>query len=154
MPALRTVKQVRSFLRMTGYYRQCIPHYAELAQPLTALTKKRSRFDWNSQCQAAFDSLKRALVSDSIVRYPRVDLPYKLYTDTSDLCVGAILCQTHEDGVEYVVQYVSHQLSSTQHRRKPTPWYTPFKSYARISMEPSLWFTQTTNLCCASFQKA
>ena len=116
MPAPRTVKQVRSFLGMTGYYRQCIPHYAELAQPLTALTKKRRRFDWNSQCQAAFDSLKRALVSDSIVRYPRVDLPYKLYTDASDLCVGAILCQTHEDGVEYVVQCVSHQLSSTQQR--------------------------------------
>ena len=105
MPDPRTVKQVRSFLGMTGYYRQCIPHYAELPQPLTALTKKRRRFDWNSQCQAAFDSLKRALVSDSIFRYPRVDLPYKLYTDASDLCVGAILCQTHEDGVEYV----SHQ---------------------------------------------
>ena len=30
--------------------------------------------------------------------------------------MGAILCQTHEDGVEYVVQYVSHQLSKTQRR--------------------------------------
>ena len=51
-----------------------------------------------------------------MVRYPRIDLPYKLYTDASDSCVGAILCQTHEDGVEYVVQYVSHQLSTTQQR--------------------------------------
>ena len=101
---------------MTGYYRQCIPGYASLAQPLTELTKKRRHFHWNSQCQAAFDGLKKALVSDTIVRYPRIDLPYKLYTDASDLCVGAILCQTHEDGVEYVVQYVSHQLSTTQRR--------------------------------------
>ena len=30
--------------------------------------------------------------------------------------MGAILCQTHKDGVEYVVQYVSHQLSTTQRR--------------------------------------
>ena len=51
-----------------------------------------------------------------MVRYPRIDLPYKLYTDASDSCVGAILCQTHEDGLEYVVQYVSHQLSTTQRR--------------------------------------
>ena len=94
MPPPRTVKQVRSFLGMAGYYRQCIPHYAELAQPLTALNKKRHRFDWNGQCQAAFDSLKNALVSDSIVRYPRVDLPYKLYTDTSELCVGQF-CAKH-----------------------------------------------------------
>ena len=102
---------------MAGYYRQYLPHYAdyaELAQPLTALTKKRRKFDWNSQCQAAFESLKKALMSDSIIRYPCVDLPYKLYMDASELCVGAILCQTHENGVEYVVQYVSHQLSSTQ----------------------------------------
>ena len=77
---------------MTGYYRQCIPDYAGLAQPLTDLTKKRRKFAWDHQCQAAFDSLKKALVSNSIVRYPRIDLPYKLYTDASDSCVGAILC--------------------------------------------------------------
>ena len=115
MPSPRSVKQVRSFLGMTGYYRQCIPNYATLAQPLTELTRKRRRFDWSSKCQTAFDTLKKALVSD-IVRYPRIDLPYKLYTDASDLCVGAILCQTHEDGVEYVVHYVSQQLNTTQRR--------------------------------------
>ena len=116
MPPPRTVKQVRSFLGMTGYYRQCIPGYASLAEPLNELTKKRSRFHWSSQCQSAFEGLKKALISDSVVRYPRIDLPYRLYTDASDSCVGAILCQTHEDGVEYVVQYVSHQLSTTQRR--------------------------------------
>ena len=116
MPPPRTVKQVRSFLGMTGYYRQCIQGYANLAQPLTELTKKHRRFHWSPECQHSFECLKRALVSDQVVRYPRVDLPYKLYTDASDLCVGAILCQTHEDGTEYVVQYVSHQLSGPQKR--------------------------------------
>ena len=101
---------------MTGYYRQCIPGYARLAQPLTELTKKSRKFDWTRPCQAAFNNLKKALISDAAVRYPRVDLLYKLYTDASDLCVVAILCQTYEDGIEYVVQYVSHQLSSTQRR--------------------------------------
>ena len=61
----RTVKQVRSFLGMTGYYRQCIPGYASLAEPLNELTKKRSRFHWSSQSQSAFEGLKKALVSDS-----------------------------------------------------------------------------------------
>ena len=116
MPPPRTAKQVRSFLGMAGYYRQCIRNYADLAQPLTELTKKRKRFYWSPACQTAFDNLKAALVSDSIVRHPRVDLPYQLYTDASNYCVGAILCQTHEDGTEYVVQYISHQLSSVQTR--------------------------------------
>ena len=69
-----------------------------------------AKFVWNSQCHS--DSLKKALTSENIVRYPRIDLPYKLYTDTSDLCVGTILSQAHEDGVEYVV----HQPSITQRR--------------------------------------
>ena len=51
---------------MTGYYRQCIPNYATLAQPLTELTRKRHRFDWSDKCQTAFDALKKALVSDSM----------------------------------------------------------------------------------------
>ena len=101
---------------MAGYYRQCIHKYADIAKPLTELTKKRKRYHWSPVCQQAFDTLKKALVSDSIVRHPRVDLPYQLYTDASNFCVGAILCQTHEDGTEYVVQYLSHQLSSVQCR--------------------------------------
>ena len=116
MPPPKTVKQVRSFLGMAGYYRQCIQNYADLAQPLTELTQKRKRFYWSPECQKAFQALKLALVSDTIVRHPRVDLPYKLYTDASNFCVGAILCQTHEDGTEYVVQYLSHQLSGVQCR--------------------------------------
>ena len=118
--------------------------YAGLAQPLTDLTKTRRKFAWDHQCQAAFDSLKKALVSNSIVRYPRINLPYKLYTDASDSCVGAILCQTHKDGIEYVVQYVSHQLSTTQKR-----WATIEKEayavvYALQKLRPYLYGAEFT----------
>ena len=39
-----------------------------------------------------------------------------MYTDASDHCVGAILVQRHEDGIEHVIQYYSHQLSEVQQR--------------------------------------
>ena len=111
-----SVKQVRSFLGMANYYRSCIPDYANLAAPLTALTKQNQRFLWTEQHLSAFNSLKNALLSPQILAYPRTDLPYYLYTDASDRCVGAILVQRHEDGIEHVIQYYSHQLSDVQQR--------------------------------------
>ena len=111
-----SVKQVRPFLGMANYYRNGIPDYANLAAPLTALTKQNQRFLWTAQHLSAFNSLKNALLSPQILAYPRTDLPYNLYTDVSDRCVGAILVQRHEDGIEHAIQYYSHQLSDVQQR--------------------------------------
>ena len=38
-PRSRTKKEVKSFLGLTGYYRNFIPDYAALASPLSDLTK-------------------------------------------------------------------------------------------------------------------
>jgi transposase InsO family protein len=48
--------------------------------------------------------------------YPDVRRPYRLYTDACDYAIGGILVQTDDTGVEKVIQYISHQLSSTQRR--------------------------------------
>ena len=108
------VKGVRSFLGMTGYYRQCLENYAKIAQPIVALTRKSVPFEWSEECQVAFDRLKTMLTTDPVMAHPRTDLPYTLHTDACGYAVGAILCQRHEDGIEHVVQYVSHQLSGSQ----------------------------------------
>jgi hypothetical protein len=46
--------------------------------------------------------------------YPCIDKPYILYTDASDYCIGGILCQEDDNGVERPIQYVSHQLNKSQ----------------------------------------
>ena len=139
LPPPRTVKQVRSFLGMTGYYRHCIPNYAKIANPLVQLTKKNRRFSWTQIHQTAFQSLKELLTSNYVMSHPDPQLPYKLYTDASDTCVGAILVQTKADGVEHVIQYVSHQLTRTQQR-----WATIEKEayavvYAITKLRPYLY---------------
>ena len=48
-----TLKEVRSFLGMTGYYRQCIPDYAHVAEPLEKLKRKHIRFDWGEPQRTA-----------------------------------------------------------------------------------------------------
>ena len=114
LPPPTNIKQVRSFLGTAGYYRQCVPKFAYLAKPLTALTRKNAKFVWSAEHQHAFDSLKNMLVSSHVMAHPDPSKPYILYTDASDTCIGAILVQKDKAGVERVIQYVSHQLSPTQ----------------------------------------
>ena len=116
MQAPQCLAEARSFLGMTGYYRQCIQDYAKISQPLVHLTKKNVRFEWKEPQQTAFEQLKQALVSDHVMAHPRTDQPYFLYTDACDYAIGGILCQKDDDGVERPVVYLSKQLSDTQRR--------------------------------------
>lgn len=47
-PTPTSIKDVRGFLGLTGYYRRFIKHYAELALPLTEL-KKEAAFRWTQK---------------------------------------------------------------------------------------------------------
>ncbi len=113
MPAPVTIKEVRSFLGMTGYYHQCIPEYARVAEPLTALTQKHARFEW---AQRAFEMLKAELCSDRVMRHPDLLKPYILHTDASVYAVGAILIQQDDSGIDHPVKYISKTLSPAQRK--------------------------------------
>ena len=78
-PTPITKKQVRAFLCLTGYYRKFIANNTEAAVALTDLTRKNSpsKVVWNPECEKAFQSLKEALGSASVLRSP--DLIGDLY---------------------------------------------------------------------------
>ena len=108
------VRGVRSFLGMASYYRQCINNFAKLAAPLVQLTRKHVRFHWGEEQQHAFDTLKQSLTSSTVMAHPKLNEPYKLYTDACDYAVGAILVQTDEHGIERPIQYISKKLAGSQ----------------------------------------
>ena len=116
LPAPRNLKTTRSFLGLANYYRQCMPNYAHIAEPMVNLTRKGVYFNWTNQHDAAFQSLKGLLVSPHVMAHPDVHKPYKLYTDACDYAIGGILCQVDDQGVERVIQYISHQLNPVQRR--------------------------------------
>ena len=60
MPAPTTPKEVKQFLGLIGYYRKFVPPFADIARPLTSLTKKDIEFHWTEKCQASFELLKEA----------------------------------------------------------------------------------------------
>lgn len=109
----RSVKDVRSFLGCASYYRKFINSFADIAKPLTKLTKKNAHFVWGQEAQESFDFLKDALIHAPVLAFPDMELPFHVYTDASDKAVGAVLTQKFVEG-ERPIQYLSHQLNDGQ----------------------------------------
>ena len=111
LPSPSSVKEVRTFLGMTSYYRQFVSNYAKVSEPLTCLMRKEVKFHLGADQAAAFTRLKALLVSSDVMTASKMGKPYTLYTDACDYAVGGILVQDDDKGVEKVIQYVSHALS-------------------------------------------
>ena len=47
----QNVTEVRSFLGLTGYYRQFVKGFSIIASTLTKLLRKGVKFEWDEKCQ-------------------------------------------------------------------------------------------------------
>ena len=95
MPCPYTLKEVKQFLGLVGYYRKFIPCYADIARPLHALTRKDTVFEWSDICQRSFDLLKAMASEEPILVYPDPSKPYVLFMDASKYAWSCVLTQEY-----------------------------------------------------------
>lgn len=107
---------VRAFLGLCSYYRRFIRCFAQMSQPLHALTQKGKLFAWTSVEQEVFDSLRHALTTAPILSYPDFSRRFLLFTEASNTAIGCVFSQINAARKESVFAYGSHILTPTEKR--------------------------------------
>ena len=114
-PRPQSVKDIRSFLGLAGFYRRFIKQFSLKARPLTDLTKEKVAWKWGEKEEHAFCDLKRSLVIAPVLRMPDFALSFVVTTDASLVSVGAILEQDFGQGLQPVA-YESRKLNPAETR--------------------------------------
>lgn len=91
-PVPMTLKALRGFLGLAGYYRKFIRGFGTLAAPLTHLLRKDA-FSWTQEAEKAFQDLKNALTSPPVLKLPDFSQPFVVECDACGVGIGAILIQ-------------------------------------------------------------
>ena len=84
-----------------------IKDFSQLAAPMTKLTRKEVKFEWNNLCEKTFQELKMRLTTAPILIVPERGQRYTVYCDASKDGLGCVLMQS-----ERVVAYGSRQLNN------------------------------------------
>ena len=113
LPPPINVAEVRSFLGLVGYYRRFVKRFSDKAAPLNALLHKEQVWKWTPECQNAFETLKGEIASRPVSAYPDFSKPFRLYTDASNIGLGAILAQ-RQQGKEKIICCASRTLNNAE----------------------------------------
>ncbi len=136
-PSPKNLKELRSFLGFSGYYRRFIKDYSRIVKSLNDLTsgypplrkggkktdKKGPYYHpkdpfgdrWTPLCEEAFQSVIEKLTTAPVLGFADTKLPYFLHTDASTKGLGAALYQ-NQGGQMRAIAFASRGLSYSESR--------------------------------------
>ena len=113
-PTPSKVKDVQSFLGFANFYRQFIPGYSNIAQPLIDLTKKNTPWEWSPKCERVFDVLKKIFCMQPILKMPDPSAPFSIATNASKHATGGVLMQQDTNGDWKPCAFLSQSLNPAE----------------------------------------
>lgn len=116
----KTLKQLRSFLGLAGYYRKFIEGFAKITKPLTihlrgdngqvkARKSNRVLINLDQAALDAFEKIKNLLQENIELYQPDFNKPFELTTDASNYALGAVFSQGRQP-----VTFISRTLNETE----------------------------------------
>lgn len=124
--APENISQVRSFLGLVNYYRRHLPNLAQIALPLTELTKQTNAWKWGEKEEEAFKKIKAMITTAPVLQVADTTKPFFISCDASEQAIGGVLSQVFK-GQEHPVAFVSRKLTETEKN-----WTIPEKETAAV----------------------
>ena len=155
-PVPQNRDDLRRFLGLAGYFSKFIEGYAGKIRSLTSLLKLSQQWHWSHEEQAAFERIKKELVSaPTLVHFdPSLETQLEVYTDASGSGIGASLLRVEENGKRSPVSFASRALSDIEQRYNTTEkealaltWAICEKFYVYLEGRHFTAFTDHAALC-------
>jgi hypothetical protein len=113
-PEPKKVRDIQSFLGFANFYRRFIYDYSDIVVPLTRLTRKASKWNFDQSCRLAFDSLKKAFTTAPVLTHWIPEAQIIVETDASDYALAAILSIVTVDDQVHPVAFHSRTFSPAE----------------------------------------
>ncbi|CAF4637437.1 unnamed protein product [Rotaria sp. Silwood2] len=123
MPIPKNVKEVEAFIGKVNYYGKFLSNFSDKCKPLNALRRANVKWNWNQECQKAYDSLRQEIAKATTLVHFDPKLPLILATDASSYGLGAVIMHRYPDGSERPIAHASKTLTISE------------KNYSQIEKE-------------------
>ena len=84
------VKEIRSFLGHTCFYRRFIKDFSKIARPLCRLLEKDTKFNFDESCQSSFEEIRSRLVEAPIMAKLDWNKEFEIMCDAIDYAMSCI----------------------------------------------------------------
>lgn len=113
-PVPKSVRQVRGFLGLAGWYRRFIENFSSITFPISETLSSKQKFKWTPEAQKSFETIKTLLTTAPILSNPDFTKKFYLHCDASNYGIGAVLVQLDKDGNEKPIAFMSKKLNTAQ----------------------------------------
>ena len=87
-PVPQNVRNVRQFIGLASFFRKFVQNFAQIAKPLTTLTRKNENFRWEKEQEESFQKLKDLLTRKPVLTIYEPKAETEVHTDASKIGLG------------------------------------------------------------------